>query len=372
MKKILLIGIAGVYNYGCEAIVRGTVNVLKEKYPNCKIFYASRRAVDDKNRLKGCDVEIIEASVRKWTIENILRKLLTYIKIDYFFVQEDKSILNGIDEVYSIGGDIYTLNAYGSFSKFLPLFGDYCIKKGIKYILWGCSIGPFDKNKKALDFFKKHLKNITKIYAREKETVEYLKTLGVEVNVELIIDPGFSVAIGIKKLEFNKEIKRIGINLSPLSALHFYKSLDEAISLQVKWICAIINEFNCNISLLPHVISESIKDDDYRYLQKIYNALPANIKTRVELADTDPGFIGIKQIIIKCDVVLAARMHCAVNSIVTNTPVVFLAYSKKAIGMANYIYGNDKYVFKLNDLMSKEFMDSVKEVHKIDLSKRSK
>ena len=29
MEKVLLIGIDGVYNYGCEAIVRGTVEILK-------------------------------------------------------------------------------------------------------------------------------------------------------------------------------------------------------------------------------------------------------------------------------------------------------------------------------------------------------
>ena len=30
MKNVLLVGIDGVYNYGCEAIVRGTVKILKD------------------------------------------------------------------------------------------------------------------------------------------------------------------------------------------------------------------------------------------------------------------------------------------------------------------------------------------------------
>ena len=41
MRNVLLIGIGGVYNYGCEAIVRGTVNILKSINPEVKISYAS-------------------------------------------------------------------------------------------------------------------------------------------------------------------------------------------------------------------------------------------------------------------------------------------------------------------------------------------
>jgi len=367
MKKILLIGIGGVYNYGCEAIVRGTVNVLKEKNPSVEIYYASRRVGDDRKRLVGCDIKIIDATISKWTLKNIIRKLLSFINIEYSFIQENKSILKGIDEVYSIGGDIYTLDASNNYSKSLPLFGDYCIKKGIKYNLWGCSVGPFEANDKALSFFKTHLKNATRIYAREKETVDYLRKLDIVGNVELVVDPAFFVATHILKTKANSGIKRIGINLSPLSSLHYYESLDDAIDIQTKWIYSIVERFNCNITLIPHVISDSINDDDFRYLRRLYLNLSDDIKSRVTLIDTDPGFIGVKQEIIKCDVIMAARMHCAINSIVTNTPVIFLAYSKKAIGMADFIYGNDRFVFELDNILSKDFLDRVEEVSNLDL-----
>ena len=41
MEKVLLIGIDGVYNYGCEAIVRGTVEILKAVNPKIEVTYAS-------------------------------------------------------------------------------------------------------------------------------------------------------------------------------------------------------------------------------------------------------------------------------------------------------------------------------------------
>ena len=38
--KYLLIGINGVYNYGCEAIVRGSVNIRRALDPQAEITYA--------------------------------------------------------------------------------------------------------------------------------------------------------------------------------------------------------------------------------------------------------------------------------------------------------------------------------------------
>ena len=47
MKNVLLIGIGGVYNYGCEAIVRGTIEILRNVDPAIKISYASYNYEDD-------------------------------------------------------------------------------------------------------------------------------------------------------------------------------------------------------------------------------------------------------------------------------------------------------------------------------------
>ena len=48
-----LYGIGGVYNYGCEAIVRGTEIILRKKWPNIQIKYASLRPEDDKRRIQN-------------------------------------------------------------------------------------------------------------------------------------------------------------------------------------------------------------------------------------------------------------------------------------------------------------------------------
>ena len=73
MGKVLLIGILGTYNYGCEAIVRGTTKILKEKFPDIIIDYASYNYEDDVNRLKDCDINILKRNRRnKFNHKNIL------------------------------------------------------------------------------------------------------------------------------------------------------------------------------------------------------------------------------------------------------------------------------------------------------------
>lgn len=60
MKNVLLIGIGGVYNYGCEAIVRGTIEILRNVDPAIKISYASYNYEDDVQRLADCDLKILQ------------------------------------------------------------------------------------------------------------------------------------------------------------------------------------------------------------------------------------------------------------------------------------------------------------------------
>ena len=81
MEKVLLIGIDGVYNYGCEAIVRGTVEILKAVNPKIEVTYASYNFEDDRKRLSDCDIKILpRPKRRRWSWYNIVI-FLTILKI---------------------------------------------------------------------------------------------------------------------------------------------------------------------------------------------------------------------------------------------------------------------------------------------------
>lgn len=365
MHKILLIGIGGVYNYGCEAIVRGTEAILHKRWPDLKIYYASSRPDDDKKRLKGCDVKIIyRKRMGRYSFVNISRKFLEIFKICYLPTYESKSILKDFDAVFSIGGDIYTLYSNNKFNYSLPRFGDFVKKKHIPYILWGASVGPFDMNHKIETFFSKHLKNVSLITAREAETIEYLKTLNIHENVVRCADPAFLVATEKNLLpKHNKNRKKIGINLSPLSSKYSSDKIGNIVRRQAIMVEKIIKEFDCDVLLLPHVFCDfNESDDDYRYLKNIYNHVKASCGSKVDIVENDPGYIGLKDHLMECDLIIAARMHCAINAITCNLPTVLLAYSAKAKGMGKYVYGNNNYVSNIEEFSNDTFIVKISEI----------
>ena len=98
----------------------------------------------------------------------------------------------------------------------------------------GASVGKFEQNLKALNFFKKHLKSVDLIVAREIVTVNYLNSLGIKQNVVFAPDPAYFVKCPSLSSEGKSESITVGINLSPLSALYHYDSLETAVKKQAK------------------------------------------------------------------------------------------------------------------------------------------
>lgn len=371
--RILLIGIGGVYNYGCEAIVRGTVAIIKSKYPDAKIVYASYRRNSDNNRLKDVDIEIVSILRHgKYSIKNLTRKVFSLFGIKIPLLENMIKLKNfkNFDIVMSIGGDLYTLNSNGEYPLGLIQLGDMIIKKGIKYIIWGASIGPFSNNKKAELSIIKHLKKCNKVVLRENNSFEYLKQFKLN-NIYISPDPAFSV-LNKNDFEINSSGLLIGINFSPLSIryLQLKDDIDLFITKQVEFIENLIVRYDSDILLIPHVWCDWNKsDDDYRYLDLIYHKIKNKYSFRVKLVKEDSGFIGIKEYLINCDIVIAARMHCAINAISLSIPTMFLSYSSKAVGMCEYVYDTNNWVKPLNDVTNNMIFISIDDMltHKQDI-----
>lgn len=358
--KILLIGVTDVCNYGCEAIVRGTAAIIRKEYPSSEIIYTSRRPMDDQKRLNCSPVRIIETKYRRYSFKNIIRKLLSMVGINWTPQVAPLSLLKGVDIVLSIGGDMYTLISGKSYSTSLIKFGDGSEKKGVPYILWGASVGPFSENAKAEAIFKKHLKGISLITAREPVSVQYLYKIGVSDNVVSCADPAYVVAPEVKADTFLKHSHvTIGINLSPLSARCSTRySIDKTVQVQSSAIQKLIKTLNARIILIPHVVSDFDElKDDLRYLHKIKQMVAPEHRKMITLIANDPGFIGIKKELIKCDLVIAARMHCAINALAAYVPTILISYSQKAVGMCQYVYNNGDWVIPLDEFAIRHVLE---------------
>ena len=186
-----LYGILGVYNYGTEAIIKGTEIILREIWPDVHIKYASLRPEDDKKRLKGCNIEIIPRKIKRISsisrLNGILGEYTGFYSKKLF--QENLEWLEDRDLVFSIGGDFYTTPSnckdakIRSYYNLLIHFGEVVKSKGKKLVIWGASIGPFEGCPKTKEIFLKHLSKVDLITSREFRTTQYLKNQKIINNV---------------------------------------------------------------------------------------------------------------------------------------------------------------------------------------------
>ena len=347
-----LYGIYGTYNFGCEAIVRGAVKFIRKNLGECDIIYFSYSYEFDRKALGDLNIKIVPVENKRTFIVRAINKSLSIMHCEKrLFTIPFKKIIDQIDVIFSIGGDIYTIPSYlrerekYPYYNHLVNFCDEAISHGKKVIVYGASVGPFGKYKKAVDYYAKNLRKYEKILCREQDSVDYLRTIGLN-NMTFFPDPAFTV-----RLEQTEEVEKnyIGVNLSPLSLNETNGSYGEKdVKSMASLMDSLIDETGENLLFVSHVVSKNPNDNDYLFLRKVCNEM-AN-KEKVSFADYSSGFLGIKKQLRECKIVISARMHCAINAVCENVPTIFLSYSQKSIGMCKYVYGNDKWVIKLWDI----------------------
>lgn len=269
-------------------------------------------------------------------------------------------MLDECDMIFSVGGDIYTIpknildRKKESRHDLLVEFGGKVLRKK-PYIVWGASIGPFGDKPRVKRYYFDHLKGATKIFCREMRTYDYLTDNGVIQNVELCSDPAFYISSPNvqAKLENREPAKvRIALNISPLSIREQvgenHASFNEEV---VATIVDLLSIQHSEVALVPHVVVPTSRgDDDLSYMHDILNMIPEHYRNSVYLLEDAKGFLGTKDFLKTCDIVIAARMHCAVNAVCEGIPTIFLTYSQKGEGMANYIYGSSTWAVPLLNL----------------------
>ncbi|QUH19065.1 polysaccharide pyruvyl transferase family protein [Alkaliphilus sp. B6464] len=356
--KIALFGMYGLYNYGCEAIARGTYELIKQAWPNSDVILYTRFPKEDKQIVNDLDITIKRAPEKKGAIlRRIINRILRMINIEQkLIIWDAEAVVNECDLVFSVGGDIYTIPKYILKNKKetkhsgIVEFGNTVLRSK-PYVIWGASIGPFGEKPEVRDYYFRHLKQVDQIFCREETSFNYLNKNNVNGNVQLCSDPAFYIKDTSKQKYKKSSNIRIALNLSPLSV---FEQVGESNSFKeqvIETIQDLLSISNTEVVLVPHVLSPlSNKDNDLDYLKDIYDSIPNNIVKSVSLLEGAEGFLGTKEFLKTCDIVIAARMHCAVNAVCEGIPTIFLAYSQKAIGMANYIYNDTKWVIHLMDI----------------------
>lgn len=348
MKKIFLYGHNGSGNHGCEAIVRSTSKILREVFKDINITLASGNIEEDKRYGLDKVVNLVNEKnkVDKFTFPyinaylnlKVLKNPIEAEKLSYrkTFYNIDKDTV-----AFSIGGDNYCYPGYERFT----MLHNMLREKGIKTVLWGCSVEP----SKIDEFMKQDLLNYDLIIARETLTYDALKKIGA--NVKLCPDPAFQLNKVEKELPKNFiENNTVGINISPMimrnESIHGitmenYENL----------IDYIISNTDMNVALIPHVIWED-NNDDRIPCTELFNKFKHTDRVSI-IKDTNCE--EIKGYISRCRFFVGARTHSTIAAYSTCVPTLVIGYSIKAKGIAKDLFGTyDNYILPVQNLYKKD------------------
>ena len=203
---------------------------------------------------------------------------------------------------------------------------EYLRKKGVKTILWGCSMGP----KNLTPAKQNTLEKFSAIYARESLTYKFFLGLGLK-NVFLFPDPAFILEPELCKLPLcfsSHEV--IGINISKFIIKG--NTLETPVAEQiVSLLDYIIQCTDLHILLIPHVLW---KDQDDRIISSLIKNRCTESSRISILNSSELNYCQLRYVISKCRYFIGARTHAVISAYSTFVPTLALGYSIKSQGIA--------------------------------------
>ena len=325
-------------NRGCEAIAKGTAILLDEKkdvlYGLCRNVSVDKKLGTDKyvtliepiippfyKRLKNKVIRTFDLPLQQSIIDPSLVFLST--------MQKDDIMISFVGYMMCFGNNnvITTTN--------------YVHSRGIKSILWGCSMGEENLTPEK----KKTLHNFSLIYARESLSYKFFKDIGL-TNVCLFPDPAFILKPEKCNLPqcFVRGNDIVGINLSNYVIGGF--SLGTPFGKEIsKLLDYIVRETNYHVLIIPHVVWDSPSN---RQNDKVVAAIVMQrygYTGRFSVMDVDNlNYSQIRYIISKCKMFIGCRTHSVISAYATCVPTLALGYSIKSKGIAKDIGLSDRLV----------------------------
>jgi colanic acid/amylovoran biosynthesis protein len=361
MQRFALLGNGPLSNLGCEAIVLGTKKILEREFGPADFLLASFG--EDKNVSVPDNVYPVTLDIRRsrwskawWQYQ--VNKYLGGSEDKTGFLRLLKNRLDGVTAAFSIGGDGYAIDYGHLIIDRLLIMDNYTRSLGIPVIIWGASIGPFDQEPEFERQMAQHLAKVDLVVVREPVSLNYLQSLGVTSNVCLAPDPAFVLdpvpCILPENIEQILENPCLGVNLSPLLAkqatngdMACWKTLAVAILKQL------LTDTELPLLLIPHVTSNenNTRMDDYLFLQSVFETLPLTQKKRTAILPRNLNSENLKWVIGRTTAFIGARTHSTIAALSSCVPCLSLAYSRKAWGINELVFGHQDWVLSSVDVM---------------------
>jgi len=353
-KNLFILAGNGPYdNRGCEAIVRGTTEIIRQHFDAPEFISISH--FQSNNQFKAQAQNEYDHSIthhqtcraqRRFSPYWFLHRALRFSIPSLWGRLTYRAMLPALKEaqaVLSVGGDNYSLD-YDRPVRFTVL-DDLVLAYKKPLIIWGASVGPFDRMPDYARYMIKHLKKVTGIFVRETLSLEYLASKGVRDNVFLVADPAFLLKPVEPTAAPKIEDDAIGINLSPLMARYLTDGdLQKLVILTAQIVREVQNVTGRKIYLIPHVTSPH--SNDYVFLKNVLTLLNG---IDVMLIDDRYSAAEIKWIISKMALFAGVRTHSTIAAFSSGVPTISFVYSIKAVGINKDLFGHDRYCIYRKD-----------------------
>jgi polysaccharide pyruvyl transferase WcaK-like protein len=259
------------------------------------------------------------------------------------------------DVLIMTGGDIISLD-YGLESLYYwARICEVAMDVGKPAVLWAGSVGPFTKVPSAEARMSSLLKRFSLITVRETASLAYLQNLGI-ANVKLVTDPAFTLDLepapdaALDILQDKKPI--LGFNVSPLirkfrDTVERKDALDEEVA---EFLIETLRQQSLNVLLIPHVdpLDGSNDNSDSSYMSAILSKVRSAGfgPERINMLPRTFNTAQLKDVIRRCTYFMGARTHATVAALSQGVPTTSIAYSIKAKGINQDLFGHLRFVLE--------------------------
>ncbi|MEI6578080.1 MAG: polysaccharide pyruvyl transferase family protein [Eubacteriales bacterium] len=341
--KVFMFNHSGCLNRGCEAIVKGTINILDEACGKNEYVLLSYAPQEDKNLFVVARVVTFEPRPLN-KMEHIIAALNIKIKNDerYSVIKSYSSFFEEAEKAdicLSVGGDTY---CYGD-NAVISILTTELKRRGKKIVLWGASIGEEDLTAEK----EKNLVDFDAIFVREPLTFEILLNRAINPNIFLFPDPAFTLKNDELPLPQGwQENNTVGINISSIVINHN----PQLITITVDLIKHILYSTKMSVALIPHVTASN--NDDMPGLEALLDEVKEDAGGRIFILPATLSAEQYKGYIARLRFFIGARTHAAIAAYSNGVPTIVLGYSAKSRGIAVDLFGKEEFVIDAQTLQS--------------------
>lgn len=328
-------------NRGCEGIAKGTALILNETKAN---LVGLCRNIPLDTQLGIANFITLIPYKTLSLHEKVYNKIIKVLKIlhigrrlKYKEVDQMSLFLRYVPSdsiMVSTGGDMMCYDDSSPSISSVKLAKE----KGIKTVLWGCSMGKENLTPKK----EIALKNFSLIYARETLSYNFFKSIGLK-NVICFPDPAFVLDSEICILPdcFSRTEEIVGLNLS--NFIIGNNGLNSPFGDEVRKLLGyIFDNTDMNVLLVPHVMWQ---DQDDRLICNTIVSEFRNYSSRITILDSERrNYLQIRYVISKCHSFIGSRTHAVISAYSTCVPAIALGYSIKSKGIAKDLNLPDELV----------------------------